>query len=102
MSPITNSPIENWDGLSDRELIARMLFEGGPQSPQQIAASRLLDVRFAERAGQENAKLVQVTQDLVDATRRLGTITAWLVAGTFLLGLAATLDVLMKLLHRAY
>jgi hypothetical protein len=33
----------------------------------------------------------------VSATKRLGTITIWLVGGTLLMGLAAVADVVLKL-----
>jgi hypothetical protein len=100
MSPIINSPLDNWDTLSDRELIARGLVEGN--TPEQTAISRLLQVRFSERTGVENEKLVHSTNKLVDATQRLGTVTWWLVAGTILLGIAAGTDVVMKIIHGAY
>ena len=95
MSPLINNPVDRWDPLPDRELIARGIAEGN--TPEQRALDRLLEVRFSERAGEENAKLVESTNKLVEATHRLGTVTWWLVGGTILLGLAAATDVLMKL-----
>jgi hypothetical protein len=96
MSPLINNPLDNWDTLSDRELISRGLEMGHTQD--QPAMDRLLQVRFSERAGQENEKLVTSTNKLVQATHRLGTVTWWLVGGTILLGLAAATDVVMKLI----
>jgi hypothetical protein len=77
-------------------LIARLITQGN--TPEQ----RLLEVRFSERAGEENARLVESTNKLVSATHRLGSVTWGLVGGTILLGLAAATDVVLKIAKGAH
>jgi hypothetical protein len=79
MRSLANNPIDNWDPLPARESIARLITQGN--TPEQRALDRFLEVRFSERAGEENARLVESTNKLVAATHRLGTVTWWLVGG---------------------
>jgi hypothetical protein len=100
MSSLTNNPIDNWDPLRDRELIARLITQGN--TPEQRALDRFLEVRFSEHAGEENARLVESTNKLVAATHRFGTVTWWLAGGTILLGLSAAIDVVLKIAKGAH
>ena len=89
--------IEQYDSLTDREVMDKVAMSA-EASPPALLADRLLRVRASEREAEGNAKLVTSTDRLVASTHRLGTVTWWLVGGTFLLGLAAATDVLLKIM----
>ncbi len=88
--------VEAYQDKTNIELVAAV-WGMTPQNPEAVAVDRLLGARYAADETQGTAALVAATQALVAATQRLGTVTYWLVSGTVLMGLAATIDVLLKL-----
>jgi len=66
------------------------------ESDVVLAKDRMLELRIAKLQMEGGDKLVASTDKLVATTYRLGTATWWLVAGTFLLGLSAAIDVILK------
>ncbi len=88
---------ENYDAMTDRELIDKVWLHA-PGNPGALSVDRLLRMRASQREAEGSANLVASTDKLVAATHRLGTVTWCLVAGTILMGLAAALDVLLKLM----
>lgn len=86
--------LDHLDPLSDRELIPHGLVIGN--TPELTAIERLLRVRVSEAEATGSRGMVDATQH-VKATQRLGAVTWWLVAGTVRMGLAAMIDVALKL-----
>ena len=89
--------LEEYDAMSDRELTEKVWMLT-PQNPAAVSIDRLLRIRASEREAEGAHALVAATKDLVAATKRLGTVTWWLVAGTLLMGLAAGTDVVLRLI----
>jgi len=89
---------EDYKDLPDLEVI-RKTWGQAVTNPGAASVDRLLRLRTAERDADTSAKLVASTDSLVAATKRLGTVTWWLVGGTVLMGLAAGTDVLLKLMN---
>jgi hypothetical protein len=64
----------------------------------QVTEKQLLAAAKNAEAGDH---LAELTGALVAATRRLGTVTWYLVAGAFLLGASAAVDVILKIIREA-
>jgi hypothetical protein len=84
------------------ELLHQKTASHSPGNPMLDRINTAIQVRLAEQQDEASNKLVTSTDKLVAATQRLGTVTWWLVAGTFLLGLSAGVDVALKLMGRTH
>src|SRR5437868_958082 len=85
-------PLEAWWNKTPEQLVElRHSLSAG--TPDAITVDRMLELRIAKSQAEGSDKLLASTDKLVAATHRLGTVTWWLVAGTFLLGLSAAVDV---------
>jgi hypothetical protein len=105
-----------WLEKSRAELLEILVKSGiTPQTPDSVSIRTVIENRLAEEqiqvaekqllAAAKNAEagdhLAELTGALVAATRRLGTVTWYLVAGTFLLGASAAVDVILKIIREA-
>ena len=90
-------PLETWWKMTPEQLVElRHSLSAG--TPDAITVDRMLELHFARWQTEGNAKLLASTDKLVAATHRLGTVTWWLVGGTILLGVSATMDFVFKLI----
>ena len=93
--------IEDWMKLPPPELI-KLRHNVGGTTPDGFTINRILEHQHAKQTSEDSGRLVASTNKLVAATHRLGTVTWWLVAGTFLLGASAAVDVILKIIRGAH
>jgi hypothetical protein len=80
--------LDQWRAMTDDQLLD-LAHQLTPGTPDDVAVSRILHLRVAQREAQGGAALVKATDRLVRITGRLGTAT-WVLGGmTLLLVLAA-------------
>jgi len=92
---------DQWLSMTPEELVKQRSRESAG-TPDAIAIDRIIELKIARSQADASDKLLTSTDKLVNATHRLGTVTWWLVAGTFLLGISAAVDVIFKIIKGAH